>query len=63
MKAMPLLISDTLTLKIPDTFEVSLAINCIALRKLNVNSIISYRHWMGMSGGFMVSIGKRERYI
>lgn len=53
MKAMPLLLPRTQTMKIPGNFEAALAINFFALRRQSVNMMFN-RYSSGLSGGFMV---------
>jgi len=53
MKAMPLLMPNTITMIIPDDFEVALAINTLALRKIALDTVICQTLWTGLSGGFM----------
>ena len=53
MKAMPLLLTGTQTMKIPEDFDTALAVNFFALRQQSVNMMFD-RYGYGLSGGFMV---------
>jgi len=62
MKAMPLLFNDTITMMIPDTFEVALSINSLALMEINILNSASQKHWNGLSGGYLMKIKRRSGY-
>ena len=62
MKAMPLLFDNTITMRIPDTFEVALSINSLALREINILNSVSQKHWNGLSGGYLMKIKRRSGY-
>ena len=53
MKAMPLLLPGTQTIRITEGFDTALAINFFALRQQSVNMMFD-RYGSGLSGGFMV---------